>query len=411
MTPFLLVALAAFALLAWKDHRRAFFLFVGLLPTYVIRFTVGGLPTTALEILFWILFAGWMFKREKRFVDIQGWRLLMLLWLTVATVEAFVSPDLHAAAGVWKAYFIEPVMFFILANDVLRAAEDRAKVAIALAWTAILLGAITTYQYFTHFAVPDPWNLPGQYRATAFYGFPNATGLFLAPLIPLFAWLSGQCAVGETKNRRRLILFLAAIVASFVAIVMVQSKGAAIGATAGLIVLGLVNAKIRKPLILGLAALAVIVAIIPVTRNLAVNTVTLNGWSGRVRKVMWSETWNMFKDHAILGAGISGYPIVFDKYHEARYLEIFQYPHDIFLNFWSELGLAGVALLLWTLWLVFKSKQWPLIAVFTAIVVHGLVDVPYFKNDLSILWWLLLALIVSQQAELRKLNKLKNGKA
>ena len=47
MNPLLLIGLAAFALLAWKDHRRAFFLFVGLLPTYVIRFTVGGLPTTA----------------------------------------------------------------------------------------------------------------------------------------------------------------------------------------------------------------------------------------------------------------------------------------------------------------------------------------------------------------------------
>jgi putative inorganic carbon (HCO3(-)) transporter len=401
MTPLLLVGLAAFALLAWQNHRLAFFLFLGLLPTYVIRFTVSGLPTTALEALFAVLFVAWLFKREKRLVDIQGWRLLMLLWIVVATVEAFVSPDLRSAFGVWKAYFIEPVLFFILANDVLRSAEDRTKAAVSLAWTAVGLGLITTYQHFTHFAVPDPWNLPGQYRATAFYGFPNATGLFLAPLIPLFAWLAGKCAVGETKNRRRLILFLVAIVASIVAIIMVQSKGAAVGATAGLVVLGLVNANIRKPLLLGLAAAAVIIMIVPVTRNLAINTATLNGWSGRVRKVMWGETWNMFKDHAVLGAGLSGYPIVSDKYHEARYLEIFQYPHDIFLNFWSELGLAGVALLLWTLWLVLKSRQWPFIAVFSTIVIHGLVDVPYFKNDLSFLWWLTLALIASTQAEKR----------
>ena len=32
-----------------------------------------------------------------------------------------------------------------------------------------------------------------------------------------------------------------------------------------------------------------------------------------------------------------------------------------------------------------------LIAVMVAILVHGLVDVPYFKNDLSVFWWLLFA--------------------
>ena len=33
-----------------------------------------------------------------------------------------------------------------------------------------------------------------------------------------------------------------------------------------------------------------------------------------------------------------------------------------------------------------------------ALVVHGLVDVPYFKNDLAMLFWLLLALPTSAAA-------------
>jgi hypothetical protein len=30
-----------------------------------------------------------------------------------------------------------------------------------------------------------------------------------------------------------------------------------------------------------------------------------------------------------------------------------------------------------------------------AIVIHGLVDVPYFKNDLAVLWWLIIAMLAS----------------
>lgn len=397
MTPLLIVALAAFALLAWKDHRRAFFLFLGLLPTYLIRFTIGGWPTTALEVLFVILFAGWLLRREKRLVDIKGWGFLLLGWLGVALIATFVSPDTRAALGVFKAYFIEPVVFFIMANDILRAAEDRAHAAASLAWTALVIGALTIYQRFTNFAVPDPWNRVGEFRATAFYGFPNAIGLFLAPLIPLFAW----------SARRNTILFLAAIIASGVAIVLAQSEGAVIGAAAGLVVLGLVNIKIRKPLIIGLVALAIVIALVPATRNFAIEKLTLKDWSGRVRTEMWGEAWNMLKDRPVQGAGLSGYPIVFQPYHKAGHIEIFQYPHQIVLNFWSELGIFGVALMLWTFWLVFKSKQWSFIAVFTALAVHGLVDVPYFKNDLSLLWWLLLALIASQQAEERAATKVR----
>lgn len=399
MTPLLLLALAAFAFIAWQDHRRAFFLFLGLLPTYLIRFNFGGFPTTALELLFVILLIAWLMRREKRLVDIRGWGILMILWLAAATAAVFVSPNTRAAFGVWKAYFVEPAIFFILANDVLRSAENRARAVAALAWTALVIGVLAVFQRFTNFAVPYPWNVTGEFRATAFYGFPNAIGLFLAPLVPLFAWQAGHDLLGSDRNRRRGLLTAVAAVASLVAIVLAQSEGAVVGAVAGLVLLGLTIKKIRKPFVAGLATLVVVIALISTARNYAVEKLTFQDWSGRVRTEMWGEAWNMLKEHAVLGAGLSGYPTVFDAYHKARHIEIFQYPHQIVLNFWSELGLFGVVLLLWTLWLVVRSRQWPLVAAFVALVVHGLVDVPYFKNDLSFLWWLLLAMIASSQAE------------
>jgi O-antigen ligase len=86
--------------------------------------------------------------------------------------------------------------------------------------------------------------------------------------------------------------------------------------------------------------------------------------------------------------------------------EIYMYPHNIFLNFWSELGLLGALLFSWIiakfLWqsstLYLKEKNFlalGLCGAMLVILIHGLVDVPYFKNDLSVLFWILIALLGS----------------
>ncbi len=394
----LTVAFIAFALLAWKNLRAAFLLFVAALPTYVIRFQVGPLPTTALEILFAILFAAWMLKREKRLIDIKGWGWLLLAWIAVATVSLFVSPDFRAAAGVWKAYFIEPILFFLIANDLLRTQADREAAVHSLAWSAIAISIPAILQHWTNWGVPPPWNLPGQERSTSIYGYPNATGLFLAPIVPLFF--------------KKKPLHLIALACSLAAIVLVQSEGAIVGLIAATGVFLLCFKETRKRALAVGAILAVVIFAVPATRAVAIEKLTLNDWSGRVRKEMWGETMNMLKDHAVFGAGLSGYPIVFNPYHKARHIEIFQYPHDILLNFWVETGLAGVLVFfllvgqdLQTIRSLMKRdprlRAWcaMLFASMTALLVHGLVDVPYFKNDLSMLFWLLLAFAASSLAE------------
>jgi len=45
-----------------------------------------------------------------------------------------------------------------------------------------------------------------------------------------------------------------------------------------------------------------------------------------------------------------------------------------------------------------KYLKLGLLGALVVIIVHGLVDVPYFKNDLSLLFWLIIFLIGSAQA-------------
>ena len=416
------IALAAYALLAWKDLRTAFFLFIAFLPAYLIRLQISGLPTTALEVMFAILFVAWMLKREKRLIDIKGWGWLMLAWLIVATVSMFVSPDFRAAAGVWKAYFVEPILFFLIANDLMRTQADRVGALKALAWSAIAVGASAVVQHWTNWGVPPPFNgqpIPpateAEFRSTSFYGFPNAIGLFLSPLVPLFITMAFAHAPTRKEQVLSRWLFAFAALFSMAGILFAQSEGAIVGVAAGLAFLALMTERTRLPALLGGSILGIVLLAIPVTRATLIEKVTLADWSGRVRTQMWGETWNMLKEHAVFGAGLSGYPIVFDKYHLARYIEIFQYPHDILLDFWVETGLAGVivfALLIWRYMTSLRavSRRDPRLHAWTvmlagsmiALLVHGLVDVPYFKNDLAMLLWLLLALASSTLAEARR---------
>lgn len=156
--------------------------------------------------------------------------------------------------------------------------------------------------------------------------------------------------------------------------------------------------------------------------------------SGQIRRQQWKETIQMLSDgRYISGAGLSNYQEAVKTFHQEgifvknddpdwyrkvvwndeykkkvwQPVEIYMYPHNIFLNFWTEIGLLGALLFTWLIGRYFyeairlqskldraaRMMALGLIGAMSALCIHGLVDVPYFKNDLSVLFWLLIALL------------------
>jgi O-antigen ligase len=145
-----------------------------------------------------------------------------------------------------------------------------------------------------------------------------------------------------------------------------------------------------------------VVALFPAIRGPVVEKLTLQDLSGQVRIAQWQETAAYLKDgHWLVGAGLSGYPIAIKPYHVHPEYEIFQDPHNVALNVWVELGALGlvaVALLAWQA-LRAPKRDWVALAASFALLqmlVHGLVDVPFFKNDLAMMTFLLLALVAAE---------------
>ncbi len=380
-------------------------LVAALLPLYLVRFRIGPLPSTGLEILLLITLMAFFLKPRNFSLlkpRLKPWFAPLFLLLTAGVFSILIAPNSWSALGLWRAYLLWPILFFLVMLAVLQDQRDLEKIFIGFGLSALVVSLYALGQKITGLGLPLPWAAEG--RVTSFYPFPNAVGLFLGPLIPLFCALALKWSSGPKGVK---IFFLSAAIFSILAIIFSKTEAAWIGVAAGLFLIGISWPPLRR-LTLVLASLVLILFFsLPNLREPALDKILLRDWSGQVRLVQWREAAAMLQDRPFLGAGLAAYPIVSQPYHRAAYLEIFQYPHNLILNFWTELGLLGLLAFGWIIVQFFKLiiQAWKkiknqnanvelgLAAAMLALLVHGLVDVPYFKNDLAVEFWILIAAV------------------
>lgn len=404
--------LILYLLLAWKNLTAALVVLIVLLPSYGWRLNFWGLPSSLLELLILAFFLIWFLQKDKiawreELKQLpKAWYLWLLAWLLASVVALKVNWS-FGALGIWRAYFLEPMLLLFPLLDLLRTKEKRQYLFFAFACLIIFLSFVAVYQNFTGFNLPVAYNLPNVKRLTSVFSYPNAVALLLAPLwvfLLSYAWqlkifskercffvfslLLGAWLIWSTKSEGAILaLVLALLVFVFFQLKRLWQKSTMI------LALGLVF--FFSPL-LNYFKQAVADLFFPSNSHFTSSLA--------VRGLQWQETWQMLREHWLFGAGLNGYQTLFAQYHQITWLEIFMYPHNIFLNFWSELGLFGLLvffgflfLLISTLRKLWQEKHslfWPLSLAWLTIFVHGLVDVPYFKNDLSILFFIFLALTV-----------------
>lgn len=409
IAPFVVVVLLL-AFWGWRWFRnpeKTFPWLVFILPTYVIRFHIGPIPTTALELFILTaiaarLAAGFASIKQSDHPAAVIPRLLnwckkypaVILWLVAGLVGVFAASDHLSALGLYRAYILEPVLIFAVGANLFYRADAKKRRELAtnvmqvLAIGAILLGAWAVVQYLTGWGIPAPWNAVGERRATGPFPYPNALALFVVPI--------GALLFADAIRKQPMLpraISIPAILAVGVATVFAQSEGGIIALATAMVAALVIQKRSR---LIGIILLAVGVAGIFLAaplRDRIADILSQRDWSTKVRVVMWKESVAMLKDRPIFGAGLGGYPVAIAPYHKATWMEIFQYPHNIVLNLWSETGLLGLLAFGWIIWSWGRKKgedahlaTWPVIL---AILIHGLVDVPYFKNDLAILFWML----------------------
>ena len=405
---------AGFTMLAWRDLKLASIVLLGLLPTYLVRFSIGPLPMTLLEGFLLITIGVFAIQFRRTPSPIYGgdggglrMRVAILTVLAVSLLAVFVAPDHISALGIWKAYFLEPILFGMIMMKVFDKG-DYEKALRTLSISGAAIGLLAILQVVTKIGIPDAWAIEG--RATSIFPYPNAVGLLLAPIVTaMMLRLFQRWQEHRTRTIRSIVSkfsFDAVYIALMLGGILVAKTEAAIVAIpAALFVIAMMTPSLGRKAKNGIIAVSVVASILLCALVPTVVTkLTLHDTSGLVRRSQWSETLNMLADHSILGAGLNGYPAALAPYHVATEYEIFQYPHNIFLNVWSELGLIGliglITLMIWTARFAWMNRKDPIVLMgFGALLtmsIHGLADVPFFKNDLAVVTVFFLVMMIAR---------------
>ena len=400
------------------------------LPLYVVRcnsfsWCNSPVPFTILEIFIIITFLSWLLWRvytvrkgiistQKLFERLRGPFIWPgVLFLLISSFALFISPDFQSAAGVWKAYFIEPALLFIVVLDLSLGKKSINWVILPLIISGLWLSTLAIWQWFTKIDPCAPDSIAVN-RVTGVYDNPNALGLYLGPLVLISLGSAVEFfRISKAKLNRNLLLlfFLIAIITFLLAIFLSKSRGASVAIIASLSFFVVFTIHIHLPRLLKklsrwfvyflLAAVfaSFVFGFINIDRFITTTSQT-NKDSSYSRLCIWQASRGMIRDNLVIGVGLSGFPKVYPDYATCE-SHPFQYPHNIFLNFWVEVGLVGLMAFLWLSYIYWKvlvkyKKNFVVVGLLGAIVyifVHGIVDVPYFKNDLSSQFWVFLALV------------------
>ncbi|MDD2786197.1 MAG: O-antigen ligase family protein [Patescibacteria group bacterium] len=412
------------------------------LPLYVIRFNIGPLPTTALEVFVLVSFAIWLVSKTQDFASLQNnaalrrWVWPITAWLVATLIAALVAQDKWGAFGHWRAFMLEPILIFVMLTNLIPPAPLNKRgtkqwLMYGISAVTIMLGLYAIVQFATGWGIPHPWDAwPGR-RATGVFGFPNGLSLFVVPF-GVVCWMellkikNYELRIKNFGVNFYSILFLSATIAAGTAVVLAKSMGGIIAFGIGIVLTLIINKKTRR-VGAALSALGLIVAAIVGyqilstqlnSTNIDATIFSTKRWSSMVRTVIWQESIQIIKVHPLLGTGLRSYQTAIAPYHTATWMEIFPHPHNIILMVWIETGLLGLLAFIWICvawvkmvqrprYVVLAYKQlsnqdhgpgtmdpprWLWVIPLIVILVHGMIDMPYFKNDLAMQFWILAAL-------------------
>jgi len=386
------------------------FLTILLSPLYVIRFSILGIPTTVLEILILVTTIFWIsykIRYDEKLTAVPSSVGVSLLLISGGLFAGVIfSVDVVLAIGHARAYFIEPMIFGYIVLDALQNQYSVHVFKRTFSTIKLVLGSwfgasfglsvLGLLQlYFSQLVITSH-----QFdRAHGVFNNANALALFIGPVL---VYRISQYMTGKQKVSKMTIFDLVILLA-FIA---TKSMG-------GILTLVVVTvceyifhkgfAHIWRVVLVGMsvAFMAFVIIISNFTPQVD-NPWVRTGGTATIRMCVWEGTRNLLLDKPLIGAGLRSFQTVYSKDYTTCDAEPLAYPHNILLNFWVEIGIVGLA---GVLLLLYKSINGTSSMVVSAIlmywVIQGMVDVPYFKNDLSLLFWITIALgmYLSKQKE------------
>ena len=390
-----------------------------LLPIYMLRFTVFGIPTTALEILIYVTFAITIFRpyttsevRRRRNTTSE---VIAFPFLFSAIIGIIISPDKITAFGQFKGFIFDPLLYIYIlyANGFLADKAKQQKLFNAYILSAMLISLHAIYQKISGITTID--NRVLGIFALEPYASPNFLAYYIAPACALA--LNSKLEYRNSKqipNSKYQITKLLFLFIIFTALVFAQSRGAILAVLASSLIALWIWAIRRfsdRKKIVNLIFIIFSCYLILTTYYLFKPDLSAIQGAGRVttssniRYMIWQTSGKILIENPknfMFGIGLGNFQNYFTDFTAswANYPEYISpvavTPHNIFLSMWLQGGLLMLAAFMYLIFIAIKNGFYnrnylALFGLLTLLFI-GTVDTPYWKNDWVIIFWTLLSM-------------------
>lgn len=396
-----------------------------------------------------------LFKRKLSWKDLvepykKSWWLGVLGIVIAAVISVFITPQSvvmmdgntvfygrKIALGILKSWIIAPVLMLMLFARVMRTGKDMTLALNAYTITSVFLASWAVYQVLTgQYITPDS-------RASGPFNSANYLALFITPALfyamvrmkDFFiaaeeSWWKKIVHIfhrGKEQNGSRIFLavaWAAGFLLLLFGLMFTKSYAAFLAFFAACLLWGAVQVKNWKKF-----PWKIIVTAVGIVFLITLGLISLDPakWqlffqlgtrtSSGVRVEIYTIAARLVLEHPVQGIGLGMFPAVYQLegpriLGQDPYEWNMLHPHDEFLAFWLNLGLLGFLSFLWIVkacfqktWNAFKGFRFAEhlslpwfhtvgLLMFIIILVHGFVDTPFFKNDLALLFWLVVGVMM-----------------
>lgn len=372
------------------------YLIVFLLPLYLVKVDVLRLRTNALEFLIagalvWWLVAFYNYGKVKSFyAQYRRYVLSGGIMFFGLFASAFLNEQSFQSLSIIKSWFVIPLALMLVAADVVPK-ERMKNVFVAYAASAFFVALISLGYLFLG-------RLTYDLRLEAFFNSPNYLAMYLAPGILFGLW------EGAFSKKKIIVLFLGVLLVTFFFTYSYAAYAAVFASSIFVLWKTGGYAKTKKIFSKEVVVLVLVIvsfSLLQLNNKKFKDVLELNPRSSLSSRVMiWRSALKIAENNAVLGIGAANFQKTYLEYQKffPLYLEwAVPHPQNLYLAFWLSGGIFGLGGFLGLIFFLCRdllknksqnSLEILALGIIFYILVHGLVDTTYFKNDLAIVFWL-----------------------
>ncbi|MEA1909977.1 MAG: O-antigen ligase family protein [Patescibacteria group bacterium] len=387
--------------LTYKNRKIAMTVLVAAIPLYLLRLQILSIPTTWLELGVYaaVLVELVRLYRLKKvlswFSSLKKYTIPLSILFVGLVIGVLVSENQISSLGILKGWFIDPILLLLLLVNVF---NGNAKEAIRYVFgglfvSSVILSMIALYQVISgNFITIDN-------RASSVFVSANYLSLYLAPV---FVLGSGLLLTFYKKWQKIIVILGLLLIISAIYFTFSYASWLAIAVGLGMLLLLI---KKHWYVIVGVGA----AALLAISQMSSVKFLQMFDFSGRssshVRLEIWQTAGLMVKENWLTGIGLGQFQDRYVSFAERIFhppLEfLVLHSHNTFIHFWVTAGLFGFVGYVWFIakWLkdTYSNAKnnllgLSILSTMVTMLVHGLFDNAYWKNDLSALFWVVVAL-------------------